>query len=104
MSIYNQAYYVRAYKHYENTGNWQQAGAWRNVAAMTHGNPDNGHAQYQHYCLQQAYLQKPINAIGQALGVGPNPFKGNNPKAPASAAFQQFTIQNGVVYLGGKPY
>ena len=102
----NQSYYVKNYKAHEKAGNWAQAAAWRNLAAHTHGNPNNGHAQYQHYCRQQAYDQKPFNAIGQTLGgVGPNPFQGNNPKAPASAAFQQYTIgPNGGLYLGGKPY
>jgi len=104
MSQYNQSYYVNAYKQHEQNGNWQQAAAWRQVAAHQHGNPNAGHAQYQHYCVQQAYNNNQLSSVGQFLGPGQNPYKGHSPSAPADSVFQQYSVQNGVLYLGGKPY
>ena len=104
MSQFNQSYFVGAYKAHERDGNWAQAAAWRHVAALQHQSPNVGHAQYQHYCLQQAYNHNQLSNVGQFLGPGQNPYQGHSPSASANSVFQQYSVQNGVLYLGGKPY
>ena len=73
-------------------------------AAQAHPNPNAGHGYYMHSLMQQAYQQNQLSAIGQALGPGPNPFAGRDPGSSSSSAFQEYSVKDGVLYLGDKPY
>lgn len=93
----------KVYHGHENRGNFQQAAAWRHAAGQMHGQ-DSGHAQYQHYMVQQAQQAGQLGPMGNCLGAGGNPFRGNPPRNSAASVMQQYSLVNGQLHLGGQPY
>tara|TARA_B110000208_G_C11647210_1_gene386695 strand:- start:325 stop:630 length:306 start_codon:yes stop_codon:yes gene_type:complete len=96
------------YKSMERQGEWGNAARGRIYASGYHHGGNYGHAYQTHRCLQQAYSHGQLGSIGMALGVGANPWAQSHgrrtPSAPASQAFQQYTVSNGQLFLGGVPY
>jgi len=54
--------------------------------------------------MQRAHDVGQLGPIGECLGAGSNPYAGHEAQRAASSVLQQYTIVNGELYLGGKPY
>jgi hypothetical protein len=99
-----QAKITKAYKEAEKNHEYGEAAVLRSVLNQGMKDSNAGHGFYAHKMLEKAYENNQLSPIGQFLGPGPNPFKGADPKAAFPSAFLTYTVKNGVVYLGDKPY
>jgi hypothetical protein len=92
------------YKAAEKAGDFANASMLRDVVNQSLAKSNVGHGFYAHEMLEQAHKNGQLNEIGKLLGPGPNPFKGLDPKAPYETAFKEYTVKDGVLYLGDEPY